>query len=271
MSTAGTAAGRRPAEELPAWTRADDRAAFRHTPYVGQWRLHHRLSRLVRHALDERGSDVQVLEVGAGHGSWSGELLAAGARTTLVELTSAGKVAADERFGRNDRYASRHDPGGTLAGVDGTFSMAVLTSVLHHVPDYVALVQRVLDRLEEGGTLLTVQDPLWYPRCTRATRVADRTAYLAWRVAQGEVGDGLRAWRRRLRGAFPDEREGEVTYHHVVRSGVDEEALRVLLGARFRDVALVTYWSNHLGAVAPLAEPAGLRNTFALRATGFTG
>jgi hypothetical protein len=171
----------------------------------------------------------------------------------------------------NDRFHRLVDPDARLASVGGGFDLALLGSVQHHVPDYLSLLDRAVDHLSVGGSLLTLQDPLWYPRLGRATRAVDRAAYLAWRLAQGEVAAGARAWNRRLRGKFPEERPGALTYHHVVRSGVDESAVTERLRSRFARVDLVTYWSNHLAAASPLAERSGLRNTFAVWARGLRG
>jgi hypothetical protein len=239
---------------------------------VAQWRLHHRLRLLVLRALTDADPAPTVLELSAGHGPWSDVLLAEGARTTLVEMDPEAPGGAGTRSGTgsgtgsggDDRFRRLVDPGATLDAVGDGFDLALLGSVQHHVPDYLALLDRVVDRLAVGGSLLTMQDPLWYPRLGRTTRVVDRTAYLAWRLAQGEVAAGARAWGRRVRGSYPEERPGGLTYYHVVRSGVDESAVTALLRSRFARVDLVTYWSNHLAAVSPLAERAGMRNTFAV-------
>jgi SAM-dependent methyltransferase len=247
---------------------------YRHSPHLAQWALADRLAGIL-HAtireLSDAGLPLRVLEVGAGHGGFAGHALAAGCEVTAAEMSAPAFEDLETRYGTNDRLTAVADPGATLSGVGEGFALAVCVSVLHHIPDYLDLLQRITARLLPGGALLTLQDPLWYPRVGRVTRAVDRTAYLTWRIGQGNVGPGLAAMRRRLRGAYPEAKDGEIVYHHVVRQGVDERAVAASLAGRFSDVEVFPYWSNHLGAVHRVAEAAGLANTFGVRATGYDG
>jgi SAM-dependent methyltransferase len=217
------------------------------------------------------GLPLRVLEIGAGHGGYTAEALTAGCNVTAVELSrpSFRKLAA--RYGANPRVTTVFDPDGSLATLDGTYSLVLCISVLHHIPDYIAFIDRVTARLRRGGALLTLQDPLWYPRLSRLTRTVDRAAYLAWRIGQCNVGGGVTAMVRRLRGVYPAIEAGEIGYYHVVRQGVDEQAIARRLEARFDRVGVHSYWSNHLAAARRPAEMGGLLNTFAVQATGFIG
>ncbi|MDX6327326.1 MAG: hypothetical protein QOK15_3680, partial [Nocardioidaceae bacterium] len=177
--------------------------------------------------------------------------------------------SAVERWGTNDRFTTLADASAALTEAPGDLDLVLVLSVLHHVPDYLSLLDRVVRRLRTGGTLLTLQDPLYYPRLDRLTRRADRLAYLTWRAGEGQVRAGTRAALRRARGDYPSAPDGGLTYYHVTRQGVDERAVLEALGPRFARVQLITYWSNHLGPAARVAERVGLRNTFAVRASGF--
>jgi SAM-dependent methyltransferase len=210
----------------------------------------------------------RVLELGASHGGFTELLLALDCDVTMAEMAAPALRRLEARHGGRARFAGVHDPELALDGVGGGFALAVAVSALHHVPDYLALLGRVADRIDAGGALITLQDPLWYPRTGRLTRLVDRSAYLAWRLGQGRVRDGAAAAIRRLRRRYPERRDDEVVYYHVVRSGVDEEAVAALLAERFARVELVSYWSHHLAAAAGPATAAGLVNTFAVRATG---
>jgi SAM-dependent methyltransferase len=247
---------------------------YRHSPHLAQWRLHDRLVGVLHGTISElsdAGLPPRVLEIGAGHGGYAGFALAAGCEVTVAEMSTPAFRDLEARYGANDRLTAVADPGATLSGVGDGFALAVCISVLHHIPDYLDLLRRVTARLLPGGALLTLQDPLWYPRVGRATRAVDRGAYLTWRVGQGNVGEGLAAMRRRLRGVYPEAKDEEIVYHHVVRQGVDERAVEAELAGRFSGVEVFPYWSNHLGAVHRAADAAGLANTFGVRATGYEG
>lgn len=245
---------------------------YRSTPHLGQWGLHRQLLGLVHSTIDavrSAGLPLRVLEVGAGHGGFTAALLATGAEVTLAESSARVLSATEHRFASNPRLRAVHAPGLDLAAAGGDFTLVVAVSVLHHAPDYLGLIDELTGRLRAGGALVLMQEPCWYPRAGRLTRVTDRTAYLAWRVSRGDVRAGLKAVRRRLRHEYPVAAPGELTYHHVVRDGVDEQEVLGRLGPQFAEVRWAAYWSNHFGGAAALARLARLRNTFAVQATGY--
>lgn len=247
---------------------------YPHSPHLAQRPLSDRLVATLHDTiggLSAAGLPLRVLEIGAGHGGYTGHALAAGCDVTAVEMSEPSFDTLRHRYGSNDRLRTVLDPAADLSDAGSGYALILAISVLHHIPDYLDLLDRLSARLLPGGAMLTLQDPLWYPRVSPVTRAADRGAYLAWRVAQGNVRQGWSAMRRRLRGAYPVSEEGEIVYYHVVRQGVDEREVLGRLGDRFADVELLPYWSNHLGAIHRVAERAGMRNTFGIRATGFTG
>lgn len=99
---------------------------------------------------------VRALDVGCGTGNVTAHLIAAGAAVTAADVstTSLGIV--------RDRFASS----GKLDGVlqlnghdlqpvpDGAFDVVAAYSVLHHVPDYVALVREMARAVAPGGAVL---------------------------------------------------------------------------------------------------------------------
>jgi SAM-dependent methyltransferase len=246
---------------------------YPHSPHLAQPVLRGRLVALfleTLQAVSERGLPPRLLEVGAGHGGYTAEALAAGCDVTSVELSGPSFQKLEARYGSNERVTTILDPAGSLSEVGTGYSVVLCLSVLHHVPDYLAFIDRVAGRLARGGALLTLQDPLWYPRLGRTTRTVDRAAYLAWRIGHGNPRQGFAAMMRRRRGVYPESIPGEIGYYHVVRQGVDENAVARRLAACFDHVDLRTYWSNHLAAVRRPAEACGLANTFAAHATGLT-
>lgn len=244
--------------------------SYGQTPHMAQWAIHDRLVRILLRTIEEldaAGLPRRLLELGAGHGALAPYALAAGWEATVVDMSPASLEHLRSRYGANDRLRTIDPEAGLDATGDG-YALALCVSVLHHVPDYVSLVDLLADRVAPGGAVLTMEDPLWYPRVGRVKRSLDRGAYLAWRIARGNVAEGLAAMRRRLRGEYPPDEPGTIVYHHVVRQGVDEEAVARRLQQRFAEVEVMRYWSHHLAASRVAAERAGLANTFATRARG---
>jgi hypothetical protein len=138
--------------------------------------------------------------------------------------------------------------------------------VVHHIPDYLDFFRGLQEVVAEGGAIFTVQDPLWYPRRSRAAHLASRGGYLAWRLGQGSYRRGLATRLRRLRGTYSDTAESDLVEYHVVRQGCDEEAIRALLAEQF-DVEVFTYWSHQSPVLQRAFERSRLRSDFGIEAT----
>jgi SAM-dependent methyltransferase len=218
--------------------------------------------------MPHNGKPLRVLEVGAGHGGYTDVLLATGSDVTVVEMSPSALQMLQARYGGHERLSHVLDPDASLRDAGEGYSLALCVSLLHHIPDYVGFLRNISGRLLAGGALVTVQDPLWYPRLGLLTRTVDRSAYLAWRIGRGQFRQGVQAMVRRLRRVYPESRGGEIVYYHVVRQGVDEEAVAGSLTDSFSRVEVFSYWSHHLAALRRPAELAGIVNTFAVRATG---
>ena len=142
-----------------------------------------RLSALVTAAIARSGS-CKVLEVGAGHGTFTRCLIDAGATVTVTETSSASADHLRTVFG--DAIEVRYDETGEgILAEAAQWDMAVMTSVVHHIPDYLTFLERLAGLVVEQGTIFTVQDPLYYPRMSGLAHRADRWAYLGWRLFQG--------------------------------------------------------------------------------------
>lgn len=245
---------------------------YRHgSPHLTHWQLFERLVDVVRgelRHLDAVGLDLDVLEIGAGHGGYTEPVLAAGCAVTAVEMSGPAMDRLIARYGTNDRFCAVLDPDGHLSALPGGHSLVMAVSVLHHIPDYLAFLSAAAEQLRPGGTLLALQDPTWFPRATRPQRLLDRGAFYAWRLGQGDLRRGFGTLGRRLRGVYDEHDPSDMVEYHAVRDGVDEQAVLELLRDRFTDVRLVPYWSH----VAPVAQRLGDRlgavNTFGVVARG---
>ena len=106
--------------------------------------------------------------------------------------------------------------------MDNDYSLIMFVSVLHHIPDYMSCLKMACQRIANGGSLLTLQDPLLYSRHKTAHRV-DQAACLAWRLGQGNLSRGMKTRLRRIRGILDETDPGDMVEYHVIRDGVDEE------------------------------------------------
>jgi len=59
--------------------------------------------------------------------------------------------------------------------------------------------------------------------------------------------------------------------YHVVRDGVDQDAIARLLAPRFASVDVTRYWSSHASVFQRAGERLGMSNTFAVRARDLRG
>lgn len=214
-----------------------------------------RLSRLVTTHVQGAGR-CRVLEIGGGHGTFTRCLVDAGAEVTVTEASKASAAHLSAAFGGSDRVTVIYDETGEgiLERAD-TWDLTVMTAVLHHIPDYLGFVDRLCQRIAAGGAIFTVADPLYFPRMSQVAHRADRAAYLSWRLFQGAYGRGLATRIRRLRGVYDDTEPSDLVEYHVVRQGVDEQAIADLLRRRFADVEIFRYWASQ----APLWQRAGDR------------
>lgn len=228
--------------------------------------LEERLAALVADVFARRG-ECRVLEVGAGHGTFTRTLVDAGAQVTVTEASRASAQRLRTEFGGSVEVL--HDATGEqVLDRPEQWDVAVMLAVLHHIPDYLSFVDRLCERITEGGVLFTAMDPLYYPRRSPAAHRTDRLGYLAWRLFQGNYRRGLATRWRRLRGVYDESQESDLVEYHTVRRGVDEEALAALLAPRFADVEVYRHWSHQAPLVQRLGERRGLLSTFGISATG---
>ncbi|MBI3568272.1 MAG: class I SAM-dependent methyltransferase [Gemmatimonadetes bacterium] len=118
---------------------------------VEQARLEAALARAVREVADSPAV-VRALDVGCGSGNLTRHLLALGARVTAADLSTRLLDVTRRRFAGTGRLETMTLNGTDLRPVpDATFDLVAAYSVLHHVPDYVALVTEMARVTRPGG------------------------------------------------------------------------------------------------------------------------
>lgn len=232
-------------------------------------RIENDLAKLVRGISAATGRKCHVLEVGAGHGTFTEVLAKAGAKVTVTEMSEPSVKVLARKFAGID-VEIVYDPEGSEAErvAESGCDLVVFISVLHHIPDYLAAVGTLTERLAPGGAFYCVQDPMWYPSRSKFDLGVDHGAYMLWRLGQGNVKRGLRTRVRRLRGVYDETEPADMVEYHVVRQGVDQRALALLLSERFEKVETWLYWSTQSAILQWLGERMGWKSTFGLRATG---
>jgi SAM-dependent methyltransferase len=245
------------------------------SPHLAHPALNARVAGEIRAAIDrsfDRSGGCHVLEIGAGHGTFTEVAVAAGASVTVTEMSASSVATLNERFRHNDRVQVIHDAEGDgVLSTGSRYDVVLCISVLHHIPDYLGYVKGLLDVVSPGGDLISFQDPLWYPRRSRLNLAAYWSCYFAWRVFRGDLVRGVRTRVRHLRGALDERLESDMVEYHVVRQGVDEVALEEIVKDEFASTTVVPYWSTQSPALQRLGERLDLHSTFALLATGRAG
>jgi SAM-dependent methyltransferase len=217
-------------------------------------------------------TEVSVLEIGAGSGLASRPWFERHVKLTAVDSSESmlrhyAEAAAASGLAVHTIASDAID---FLSSTETRFDVVTHVSMLHHVPDYIDLLRRSAAVVRPGGSLVTFQDPLRYDRMPRRDHVLERAAYFAWRLGQGNMRRGLRTRWRRLRGVYSPTEIVDFDEYHVVRNGVDSEAIMALLQPSFQRVRLVRYWSTYARLLQSAGERLRLASSFGILAAGRT-
>ncbi|MEY3775460.1 MAG: hypothetical protein RLZZ129_2240 [Verrucomicrobiota bacterium] len=215
------------------------------------------------------GKTPTVLDLGAGEGSVTLPMLELGAHVTAVDI-SAEQLAGLKK--RCLRYANQltvrcEDIAETIAREPGEFDIIVANSFLHHIPDYLGMLRSLLPHLAAGGQFFSFQDPLLYATQPRLGRLWDKGTYAAWRLGKGDVWNGIRRRLRRARGQYLADSAHDNAEYHVVRAGVDHEAIAALFREAGFRCRIIPYFSTQSTLLQSVGRRLGLPNTFAFVAT----
>jgi SAM-dependent methyltransferase len=188
-----------------------------------------------------------MLDVVAGHGAFVEPALAAGREVTAVEMSHDSLDRLCASYGANPLFHAQFDDDGSLNMLGTTrFDLILYASVIHHIPDYENAINDAISRhLAIGGTSVSFRDPLWYPTTPRMVHMLDKTSYYLWRISRGNYRRGLATAIRRLRGTYETNNTSDAAEYHVVRRGVDQDALLTLLSGRFEHIEVLPYWFTH--------------------------
>lgn len=187
---------------------------------IEQARLRDELAKVLA---DTQTHPPHVLDLGAGSGNLSAHLLDLGAEVTAAEVSPHFLDLLRRRFG--ERVHTVHINGVDLTGLDDeTFDVVALYSVLHHIPDYLGILDEIARVLKPGGLVYLdheVTEAYWKPdscvsRLEREAREYRRRRRAPWNPDRHRwqrflvPGRYLHAIRTRLDPEYMMRREGDI-------------------------------------------------------------
>jgi SAM-dependent methyltransferase len=207
-----------------------------------------------------------VLDLGAGEGSVTLPFLHLGATVTAVDISSS---QLDVLRGRCKRFGDRlkvrcEDIADTLKAERDKYDIIVVNSFLHHIPDYIGMIREAIALLAPCGQFFSFQDPLRYDSVGTPTMIFSNAAYLSWRLFEGDVVGGLKRHLRRRHGIYLEDSVFDNVEYHVIRNGVDQDAIYRLFKERGYECNIVRYFSTQSRLFQPIGTAVGLKNTFAV-------
>ena len=208
----------------------------------------------------------RVLDLGAGEGTASTPWVEAGAVLTAVD--SSPEQLRLLKVRHPNAVTVEGDAIEFLHQNVGRFDVVSHVSMLHHIPDYLALLRASADAVAKGGALLTFQDPLRYDRLPPGHYAAGQALYIPWRLTEGRILEGIGNRIRRTRGVFLEHNVDDQGEYHFHRNGVDSDAIVRQLRPDFANTEVEIYFSSHARAAQWLGERMRIRSTFGILATG---
>ena len=213
----------------------------------------------------EHAATPRVLDLGAGEGSVTQEILQQGASVTAVDVSESqlAELCRKCRPFADRLQTHRGELSDALTQLEGPYDLVVASACLHHLPDYLGVIRQAMERLTPNGQFLSFHDPLRYDRLGWFTRGFSELSYLSWRVLQGDLWGGLQRRHRRHCG-LNDNAPLDQAEYHVVRGGVDADAIVALLASAGFECQIIRYFSSQSRLFQPVGQALGVKNTFGI-------
>ena len=206
-----------------------------------------------------------VLDLGAGEGSATLPFLELGARVVAVDVSESQLSELQRKCAPyKDRLEVRQVDTRDALRTDEHYDVLVMSSYLHHVPDYLSIITAGVNVLSRTGQLFSFQDPIRYDTVGRFSRSFNKFVYFSWRVFQGDLLGGISRTLRRARGIYIDDCPADNVEYHVVRNGVDQDEIVKLLSSKGFNCRVIRYFSTQGSLFQPLGSALGINNTFSI-------
>lgn len=212
---------------------------------------------------------LSVLNMGAGDGVLSLALLQKGARVSAVDATESllqelQRRAASHQANLSIQVGDVFEVLKTQQKQGAVFDLICCSSFFHHIPDYLELCRKAIELLPPGGVFFSFQDPLRYDSMSALAYGFDRLSYFGWRMLQGNYVRGFKTRLRRLLGKYREDLPEDMAEYHVVRSGVDQDAIATVFREAGFDCKIYSYWSTQGDFFQNLGTRLKLKNTFGI-------
>jgi len=237
-----------------------------HVKHLSLRRLYSRLATQIYDSAKLHIEQPRVLDLGAGEGSTTLVFLGLGAKVVATDISRDQLDALQNKCGafRDNLNVICGDTNDVLKSDNGSYDIIVACSFLHHIPNYLGLIEMAIDRLGPGGQFFSFQDPLRYDSLSLFARAFSKLAYFSWRALKGDVVGGIKRYIRRSRGIYLDDCPEDNAEYHVARNGVDQDAIVSLLSGRSMDYEIKRYFSTQNGLFQWLGSLLGVKNTFSI-------
>lgn len=237
-----------------------------HVKHATLRRLYGELVVQVFDSAKRQSKEPRVLDIGAGEGSVTVPFLELGARVVATDLSRSQLAVLQEKCERfGDLLEIRcEDMNDTLKEKADKYDIVVVNSFLHHVPDYLGMIKKIIPMLGQNGQFFSFQDPLRYNSLSKSTLWFSGISYASWRLFKGDVIGGALRKIRRSKGEYLDSSVHDNAEYHVTRGGVDQEAIRNLFNEHGFDCTIYSYFSTQNGFFQRVGEMLRVSNTFAV-------
>lgn len=214
-------------------------------------------------------SQPRVLDLGAGQGSATLPFLELGAKTTAVDISETQLDALRTRcslFANNLTvyWGDINDATKEFLDKRCQYDIIVANSFLHHIPDYIGLIRQCSKILSPHGQFFSFQDPIKYASLGKFTKLFTKIAYFSWRIFKGDVIRGMQRRVRRSRGIYFDDCPQDNSEYHVVRGGVDQDAIAELFKELGFECQIIPYFSTQSRFWQPIGSAIKAYNTFSV-------
>jgi ubiquinone/menaquinone biosynthesis C-methylase UbiE len=218
---------------------------------VEQGRLKDALGRALAAVRSAEGREPLVLDFGCGTGNLTRLLLGLEARVLAADVSPEFLRIVERRFGSTGRVQTMRLNGVDMEELgDGSVDMVAAYSVLHHVPDYVAIVDEMQRVLRPGGVVFVDHEvtEAWWDKdsCAERFKIAVREAQLnrpgLWNPARRRWQRALvprnyvERWRRWRDPGYPLNAEGDIhvwAWDHIewplIRASLERRGSQILL------------------------------------------
>lgn len=178
---------------------------------------------------NELGSGVEALDFGCGTGNLTQHLISLGFNVTAADVSELSVRLVGQKYNVKTQIL---DGGDVLGFEDNSFDLIAVYSVLHHLPDYLAIVKEFTRILKPGGILYIDHEysPEYWENYYEVKKKLKKISKINWKKFLT-----FSNYYHKLLSFFIDKYSNEGDIHvwpdkHVEWAKIDD----LLLGSQFR-------------------------------------